>query len=155
MAFPADTVAKYFQAVTQRNFAEAERLLETLKQHSATTEWSKGYLNALEGMFIAKKSGDDSFSFIAKLELKPENINDLKNEFTAHARSNVHEDYDRGFFSAWTDYMRVLAKWKPWTLAPPQSTTPTEATASQQVEGTASEEISEEISEELPKEPSQ
>ena len=150
MAFPADTMSKYFQNITQRNLAEADRLLETLKQHSATTEWSKGYLNALEGMFIAKKSGDDSFSFIAKLELKPEKINDLKNEFTAHARSNIHGDYDRGFFSAWSDYMRVLAKLKPLPLSPPQSITPAEASASQQVEGTVSEELSADTSEELP-----
>ncbi len=147
---------KYFQNITQRNLAEAERLLETLKQHSSSTEWSKGYLNALDGMFIAKKSGDDSFAFIVKLELKPEKINELKEEFTAHTRSNIHEDYDRGFFSAWVDYMRALAKLKPWTQASQQSITPTDASTLEPVEENAeAQEISEEISEESPKEPSQ
>jgi len=33
-----------------------------------------------------------------------------RREFLKQAKSKLQADYDRGFFSAWADYMRVLVK---------------------------------------------
>lgn len=140
MSFPSIIVARYFQLITQRNFAEAERLLEKLKQQASTTDWSKGYLSALEGMLIAQRSSDDRYALITKLELEPKKIADLRVDFTGRARNRLHEDYDRGFFAAWADYMRVLLKWKPWTLVQQTETVPVEESAASPL-GEESEEV--------------
>lgn len=128
MSFPQGKTTLYFQLITKRRFAEAERLLEDFKHHASSTEWSKGYLDALEGMLGGLKSTDDQYAFIGKLEFNPKKIDEVKNEFVNHSRNRLHEDFDRGFFAAWADYMRVLAKWKPSELLQPRPPTLIEAT---------------------------
>lgn len=128
MALPQGKMTLYFQLITKRSFAEAERILDDLKKHSSSTEWSKGYLSALDGMMVALKSNDDQYAFITKLDSNPKKIEDYKNEFVDHSRTQLHEDFDRGFFSAWADYMRVLAKWKPIKVPQPSPLKSTEAT---------------------------
>lgn len=113
MAFPQVKVTVYFQAITKRSIADAERILGDLKQKSASSEWSKGYMSALDGMLIAARSNDDQYSFISKINFAPEKIEELKSEFISHSKNKLHDDFDRGFFSAWTDYMRLLTKWEP------------------------------------------
>jgi hypothetical protein len=35
-------------------------------------------------------------------------LNSYRREFLEHVRNKLHGDFDRGFFSAWADCMRVL-----------------------------------------------
>lgn len=128
MTLPQGKITLYFQLITKRSFAEAERLLEDLKQHASSSEWSKGYLNALDGMMIALRSNNDQYALIRKIESNPKKIAALKNEFLNHPRTLLHEGYDRGFFAAWADYLRVLGKWKPLKALQPSPPTPVEAT---------------------------
>jgi len=104
-------VTRFFQLVTKRQFAEAERILERLKQRIQKTEWNSGYFQALHGIFLAKKSNNDQYAFLSNNDFN--NTDELKNyrrEFLKHTRNKLHADYDRGFFSAWANYMRVLTK---------------------------------------------
>ena len=48
-------VTRFFQLVTKRQFAEAERILERLKLKTPKTEWNRGYLRALRGMLLAQR----------------------------------------------------------------------------------------------------
>lgn len=103
-------VTRFFQLVEGRRFAEAERVLERIRLKTNKTEWNSGYLNALDGMLFAQKSSD-SYSFFNNLNFKNEkDLKKFKKEFLRESRNKVKADYDRGFFSAWADYMRITIK---------------------------------------------
>jgi len=103
-------VTRFFQLVTRRRFAEAERILERLKEKASKTEWNRGYLQALYGILLARRSNDPNV-FLSSLNFgDKDNLQNYRREFLKHSRNTFHSDYDRGFFSAWADYMRILSK---------------------------------------------
>jgi hypothetical protein len=110
MPIPQALVTRYFQLVVDRQFTESERELERLKQKMQKTEWNRGYFRALYGMYLARKSGD-GYSFFTKIDLtdKP-TLHGYRREFLDHTRNGLHGDFDRGYFSAWADCMRVLTR---------------------------------------------
>lgn len=100
-------VTRFFQLVEGRRFAEAERVLERIRLKTNETEWNSGYLHALDGMLSTQKSGD-SYSFLNNLNFKDEKeFKRLKKEFLKKSKNKINADYDRGFFAAWADYMRI------------------------------------------------
>ncbi|HJX23475.1 MAG TPA: hypothetical protein VJ574_03585 [Candidatus Bathyarchaeia archaeon] len=102
---------RFLQLLTQRSIAEAERVLERIKEKAGIQdERTMGYMAALQGALIALKSNDDRYAFIMRTDADDKSINRFKNEFIRHERSEIHSDYDRGYFSAWAEYMRVLSK---------------------------------------------
>jgi hypothetical protein len=104
-------VTRFFQLLVSRRFAEAERELERIKQKMHKTEWNRGYFRALCGMLIARKSNNDNYAFLSKLDFNDKNVlQNYRKEFQGHVKSKLHGDFDRGFFSAWTKFMRVLSK---------------------------------------------
>ncbi len=104
-------VTRFFQLVTNRRFAEAERVLERIKLKVQETEWNKGYFQALNGILLTQRSNEDQYAFLPNLDLNNENeLKKYRREFLKQARNKIHADYDRGFFSAWADYMRVSIK---------------------------------------------
>ncbi|MGB9676755.1 MAG: hypothetical protein ACPL0C_06185 [Candidatus Bathyarchaeales archaeon] len=114
MPVPSALVARYFQLLVNRQFTEAERELERIKQKMHKTEWNRGYFRALYGMLLVRRSNsgnNDSYAFFAKLDLSDKaTLNAYKREFLEHVKNRLHGDFDRGFFSAWADCMRVLSK---------------------------------------------
>jgi hypothetical protein len=111
MPVPQALVTQYFQLIVSRQFTEAERQLERLKQKMQKTEWNRGYFRALYGMYLAKKNNEDSYSFFVKLDLTDKaTLHGYRKEFLDHTRNGLHGDFDRGYFSAWADCMRVLAR---------------------------------------------
>ena len=111
MPVPQALVTRYFQLIADRQFTEAERELERLKQKMQKTEWNRGYFRALYGMLLSRRTTSDSYSFFSRLDLtdKPA-LHGYRREFLDHTRNGLHGDFDRGFFSAWADCMRVLAR---------------------------------------------
>jgi hypothetical protein len=93
-----------------RQITEAQRELEKVKGKMHKTEWNRGYFRALYGMLLARKSNNnDSYSFFAKLNFNDkEAINVYRREFLNHVHNKLHADFDKGYFSAWADCMRVL-----------------------------------------------
>jgi hypothetical protein len=110
MPVPQALVTRYFQLVADRQFTESERELEKLKQKMQKTEWNRGYFRALYGMYLAQKS-NDSYSFFSKLDLTDKAaLHGYRRNFLDETRNGLHGDFDRGFFSAWADCMRTLAR---------------------------------------------
>jgi len=110
MAIPSAIVNRFFQLVTRRKFAEAERILKQLREKMPDTEWNRGFLQALHGMLLAQAS-NDQYAFLTNLDPHDrEALKKYRREFLRHARNKLHAEYDRGFFSAWARYMRVLSK---------------------------------------------
>ena len=111
MPIPSALVTRFFQLLVNRQFTEAERELERLKQRMQKTEWNRGYFRALYGMFLSRKANGDSYAFFPRLDLDDKTaLRGYRREFLDHVRNRLHGDFDRGFFSAWADCMRVLSR---------------------------------------------
>jgi hypothetical protein len=104
-------VTRYFQLIVNRQFTEATRELERLKQKMQKTEWNRGYFRALYGMYLSRKSSGDAYAFFSKMDLTDkEALHGYRREFLDHMRNGLHGDFDRGYFSAWADCMRILTR---------------------------------------------
>ena len=105
-------VTRYFQLIVSRQFTEAERELERVKQKMQKTEWNRGYFRALYGMYLSRKnSATDDYAFFTKLDFSDKiALNSYRKEFLAHMGNGLHGDFDRGYFSAWADCMRILSR---------------------------------------------
>jgi hypothetical protein len=111
MPIPSALVTRFFQLLMNRQFTEAERELERLKQRMQKTEWNRGYFRALYGMFLTRKANGDANAFFSKMDFDDKaTMNTYRREFLEHVRNKLHGDFDRGYFSAWADCMRVLSK---------------------------------------------
>lgn len=111
MPVPSALVTRFFQLIISRQFTEAERELERLKQKMHKTEWNRGYFRALYGIYLSRKTNGDAYAFFPKLDLTDKAaLYSYKREFLDHVGSKLHGDFDRGFFSAWADCMRVLSR---------------------------------------------
>jgi hypothetical protein len=123
MPIPSALVTRFFQLLVNRQFSEAERELERLKQKMQKTEWNRGYFRALYGMFLARKANGDSYTLLSKMDLRDKSaLNSYRREFLEHVRNRLHGEFDRGYFSAWADCMRVLSRINvPDNLAAPAS----------------------------------
>jgi hypothetical protein len=105
-------VTRYFQLLVNRQFTEAERELERIKQKMQKTEWNRGYFRALYGMYLTRKSGSqEDYAFFSKLDFSDKiALNAYRKEFLTHMGNGLHGDFDRGYFSAWADCMRILSR---------------------------------------------
>jgi hypothetical protein len=104
-------VTRYFQLIVKRQFTEAARELERLKQKMQKTEWNRGYFRALYGMYLSRKNNGDAYAFFSKLDLTDtEALHGYRREFLDHMQNGLHGDFDRGYFSAWADCMRILTR---------------------------------------------
>jgi hypothetical protein len=111
MPVPQALVTRFFQLLVSRQFAEAERELERLKQKMHKTEWNRGYFRALYGLYLSRRTNGDPYAFFPKLDLSDKAVlHSYKREFSEHVSSKLHGDYDKGFFAAWEDCMRVISK---------------------------------------------
>jgi hypothetical protein len=105
-------VTRYFQLIVSRQFTEAERELERVKQKMQKTEWNRGYFRALYGIYLSRKnSAADNYAFFSKLDLTDKvALHNYRKEFLEHVSNGLHGDFDRGYFSAWADCMRILTR---------------------------------------------
>jgi len=111
MPISSALVTRFFQLLVNRRFAEGERELERIKQKMHKTEWNRGYFRGLYGMLIARKSNNDNYAFLSKVDFNDKNVlRNYRKEFRGHVKSRLHGDFDRGFFSAWAKFMGVLSK---------------------------------------------
>jgi hypothetical protein len=119
MPIPQALVTRYFQLIVNRQFTEAERELERLKQKMHKTEWNRGYFRALYGMYLTRKTNNDNYALFSKIDLTDKvALHEYKKEFLEHTKNGLHGDFDRGYFSAWADCMRILARLH---VPPPES----------------------------------
>jgi hypothetical protein len=112
---------QYFQLVAKRQFAEAERILERIKLKAEKTERNRGYIQALHGILLSNKSNNDQYTFLSNISLNDKaSLEKHRREFLKHTRNSLHAEYDRGFFSAWADFTRVLLRLE--NIPEPQAT---------------------------------
>ncbi|RLG91951.1 MAG: hypothetical protein DRO36_02915 [Candidatus Hecatellales archaeon] len=102
---------RFYELTLKRDFAEAERVLEKIREKASKSGWDKGYIFALEGMLLAYKNKDDDYLFINRLQPDKQYLKKIKKDFEEKARNLLtNSDFDRGFFSAWVDLANHLLK---------------------------------------------
>ncbi|MDG6222988.1 MAG: hypothetical protein IAX21_01165 [Candidatus Bathyarchaeota archaeon] len=103
-------VVRFVQLLKGRRFAEAERVLERIKESTNTTEWNSGYIHALDGILLTQKSSD-SYAFLANIDLDDEKtLRKSRKEFLKEYKNKVHQDFDRGFYAAWADFTLIAVR---------------------------------------------
>lgn len=105
-------VQKYFRLINEKKFKEAEGELEKFKNELGKSEEGLGYLKALEGILLSKKSGDEELYLTRIEKMDEKEIKRARSEFLSHSKSELHGAYDRGFFKALLDYVDFLKKVK-------------------------------------------
>lgn len=116
---PKLEVNKFLQQVDARAWTDAEKELDSIRQKSDGGQWSRGYVKALEGLLLTFRGNDDKYIYLPRmLETSgPEAVAELKNEFAQFSASDIHGDYDRGFFKALEDYLQLVPTSKQSTLS--------------------------------------
>lgn len=101
---------RFFQLVSSRQFAEAERILERIKQKMHVSDRNRGYFQALYGMLLTMKN-TDRYAFLSTVDFNDrKKLKAYRKEFQGHTESRLHDEYDRGYFEAWADYMKILPR---------------------------------------------
>lgn len=113
-AIPQVSVAKFLQNVEERAWTEAEKELDTIRQKSQNSAWSRGYVKGLEGLLLTNRSNDDKYLYLPKAlgNRSEEVIRSLQNEFAEFAANELHGDYDRGYFKALEEYLGLISTLK-------------------------------------------
>ncbi|MEM3606209.1 MAG: hypothetical protein QXE30_00935, partial [Candidatus Bathyarchaeia archaeon] len=79
---------KFFQLILNKNFKEAEEMLEQIKTKLEKSPENFGYLKALEGLILTFKSTDEKLYLKKLIETTDEKeLNRLKNEFSIHVKN--------------------------------------------------------------------
>lgn len=107
MPLPQILITRFFQLAQNRDFAESERILQKIKEKTSGSEWSRGYHLALDGILLALRNKDDKYVFVNRLEMNKENFERLEGEFYKRAKDLIEPEFDRGYFAAWADFVRV------------------------------------------------
>jgi hypothetical protein len=107
-------VPQYFQLIVEKRFGEAEKKLDEIKQTAGRSEQESGYLKALEGLLLTYRSSDDKYLYLNNVELSAKNSEALRKEFSEQASYPLFEDYDKGYFSSLSDYMKTVSRLRPW-----------------------------------------
>ena len=104
---------KFFQHLSSKRFAEAEREFTQIRKGTPKTEWNRGYTNALDGMLLAKRSNDARPLFLLKIDQNNrKELQMYQKEFSKNAKDDLYSEFDRGFFSAWANFLSFLLKSK-------------------------------------------
>lgn len=110
-----DTFQKFFESIFYRRIKESEKNLEEIMLgEKIDSKKKEGYLKALEGLLLTIKSNDDKYLYFSKTSFDPSVLETLRKEFKDHVESSLHSDYDRDYFSALLDYLKVIGKNELW-----------------------------------------
>ncbi len=120
---PQLPVNKFFQYLGERAWTDAEKELDTIRQKSENTQWSRGYVKALEGLLLTYRNDDDKYIYLPKVlaNRNGESTEALRKDFTEFSANELHGEYDRGFFKALEDYISLTGSLKP-SQAPASAT---------------------------------
>ncbi len=131
---PELSVTRFLQLVEDRAWTEAEKELDTIRQKSENSPWSKGYVKALEGLLLTYRSNDDKYIYLprALLDRSGDSLTSLQREFAEFSANELHGEYDRGFFKALENYLSLLRESKS---APVQAQVVAESPGAEEVRG--------------------
>ena len=108
-----DISVKFLKMIVTRRIPEAEQELEKIRGKLEKTKDDLGYVRALEGLVLTEKSGDKNL-YLNRLNLDEKSVKEIHAQFIARAANELHEEYDRGYFRALADYLKILENERIW-----------------------------------------
>ena len=107
-----DEIISFFENMFDRRFSEAEKILISVKEMDlGDSEFKEGYLNALEGLLVSYRSGDER-DFLNKAESDARSMNSYRKQFRELTNDGVNTQFDIGYFMAWSDLMQYRSDTK-------------------------------------------
>jgi len=101
-----DDILSFFENLFGRRFSDAEKTLTSLREKDlGNAEFKEGYLNALEGLLVSYRSGDER-DFLNKAESDVKSMNSYKKQFRDFVKDGVNSQFDIGYFMAWSDLIQ-------------------------------------------------
>lgn len=89
-----------------RRFTDAEKALDAIKTRKFTDEEFKtGYINALDGLFLSVRSGDER-DFYNRNNFDEKSLKAHRDEFKEFRKTPIRTQFDSGYFAAWSDIMQ-------------------------------------------------
>src|SRR5438128_845165 len=80
---PQVPVNKFLEQVEATAWTDEEKELDIIRQKSDNSQWSRGYVKALEGLMLTYRNNNDKYIFLPKVlaSRTEETIGSLKKEF--------------------------------------------------------------------------
>jgi len=104
----------FVRALLRRDLNRAKGHMEKLTKMAGSDEWGKGYAKAVEGIMNAVKDNDVDSLAVQLLSRKVPGKEYLE-RYSKLANQGFRDDYERGFYTAWTEFLRAFLSQK--TLA--------------------------------------
>lgn len=100
-------VTRFCHLLYLKRMTGARRLLTRIENGISQTKWHRGYIQSLHGMLAVNPK--DKYAFLPTINFRnKEEIQHLRREFRKHAKNKRHGPYDRGFFTAWMHFTRLI-----------------------------------------------
>ena len=89
-----------------RRFTDAEKTLVAIRERKFTDEeYKTGYINALDGLLLSVRSGDER-DFYNKNNFDKKSLKTHREEFKEFRKIPIRTQFDSGYFAAWSDIMQ-------------------------------------------------
>lgn len=89
-----------------RRFTDAEKAMDVIKARKFTdAEFKMGYINALEGLLLSVRSGDER-DFYNRNNFDEKSLKTHRDEFKEFRKTPIRTQFDSGYFAAWSDIMQ-------------------------------------------------
>ncbi len=106
-------IQRYMLLLNERRMSEAEKVLQQIKEKLTTTQWDRGFFNALEGIFAAFRAKDNPYFYATQIDPSDtKKLRQLRKEFLEESTNPLQNEFDQGFFSAWAEYVKDLQRLK-------------------------------------------
>ena len=101
-----EAVTTFFKNVLDRRFTDAEKAMEAIRTRKFTdAEFKTGYINALEGLLLSVRSGDER-DFYNRNNFDEKSLKAHRDEFKEFRKTPIRTQFDSGYFAAWSDIMQ-------------------------------------------------
>ena len=101
---------EYFRLLLKREIASAERLLERIENSLQDGDLEKGYLTALKGMLASVRTKSYRDSLAHQVIRDRKKASSVIKDFNKRSKTRWESDFDKGYFTAWKDYLKVIIK---------------------------------------------
>jgi len=104
-----EKTSEFFNHISNNSKVNAKKILSEFKNIRRESEWARGYFDALTGMINSLGNTGTHLPFLLKVkENNRKRLRLVQKEFTERIKKPFSCDYDRGFFTAWVQYLSVL-----------------------------------------------
>jgi len=107
----------FVRALLRRDFSKAKSHLEKLQKMAGSDEWGRGYGKAVNGFMSALKDNDGDALIVQLLkEHDREKAQKLLEHFEGILEHEFRDEYEKGYYTAWTEFLRAYLAQKTLPL---------------------------------------